>query len=120
MTDQEQDDELTTAYMLGRHDDRKNAERSQALLAPTGSMWRSCADDPPEMDRPVFLFEEGRGMWIGGRGEVEFGMWCWGNAYGTAWHNGKQWDAEIECDDDYKPTHWIPLPSLPSNERDVS
>lgn len=42
MTDQDHNDELTTAYMLGRHDGRKDAEGGQALPAPTGSQpdWR--------------------------------------------------------------------------------
>lgn len=37
MTDINEED-LTTAYMLGRHDGRKDAERRQALSTVTGSV----------------------------------------------------------------------------------
>jgi hypothetical protein len=36
------------------------------------------------------------------------GGWVWSNCYGDI--NG-----EGEWDDDYKPTHWMPLPSLPTS-----
>jgi len=49
MTDQNTDDDLTTAYMLGRYDGRKEAERNQALSSADGSLnslikkWEACA-----------------------------------------------------------------------------
>lgn len=78
--------------------------------------------DLPEMGVPVWLYQPGRGIWIGGRGEVnaEEG-WLWGNSHGdcssTASQDGLLWHSHtLEVDDDYQPTHWMLLPQPPSGE----
>lgn len=47
-----------------------------------GDGWQSVGVDLPEMGVPVWLYQPGRGIWIGGRGEVnaEEG-WLWGNSH---------------------------------------
>ena len=67
------------------------------------------------MDTTVVLYEEGRGMWLGCRGEIESGEWLWGNAYGVTWHNGERWDCDNDCDHEYLPTLWHPLPTPPND-----
>jgi hypothetical protein len=76
--------------------------------------WVRIADRLPELGEIVWLWEEGRGPWIGSRDDPDNEGWLWGNAYGAMWHNGVKWDADVEQDDEYKPTHWQPLPLLPN------
>lgn len=78
------------------------------------SAWVRCEDRHPALGEIVWLWEEGRGPWIGSRDNPDNEGWLWGNAYGTMWHNGVKWDADVEHDDEYKPTHWQPLPLLPN------
>jgi hypothetical protein len=77
--------------------------------------WRNVDECLPEFDVPVWLFEPGRNIWIGARShEVE--GWLWGNCYGAAYSRPDgTWDSDTnECDDDYQPTHWMPLPGVPA------
>lgn len=75
--------------------------------------WVRCEDRLPELGEIVWLWEEGRGPWIGSRDDAGEG-WLWGKAYGSIWHTGEKWDADVEQDDDYKPSHWMPLPPMPN------
>lgn len=78
--------------------------------------WKQITDDPktlPPVGAIVWLYD-GRNMWIGGRGTTDISDWAWGNTYGSIWLAGTEWDGEIETDDEYKPTHWKQLPSLPA------
>ena len=75
--------------------------------------WIRTDERLPELGEIVWLWEEFRGPWIGSRDCPDFEGWLWGNAYGTIWRNGQKWDADVEQDDEYKPTHWQPLPLLP-------
>lgn len=70
------------------------------------------ADHLPDIGQMVWLHENGR-TWIGSRDDGGDG-WMWGNSYGHIWHNGEQWDGDCEQDDDYSPTHWMPLPTPPN------
>ena len=87
-----------------------------AYLAPTiPDGWISVIDKRPPEDLPVWLYEHGRGIWVGSWSEAEEG-WLWHNCYST-YHLDKddQWAAyDMEQDDDYQPTHWMPLPSPPA------
>lgn len=78
------------------------------------SNWISCDDRLPELGEIVFLHEKDRATWVGSRDMAEEG-WLWSNSYGSFWFNKtlNKWEADTEQDDDYKPTHWTPLPIPP-------
>ena len=86
----------------------------QVEVPPSPLGWVRIEDRLPELGEIVWLWEQGRGPWIGSRGDPDSEGWLWGNAYGSMWHNGAKWDADVEQDDEYKPTHWQPLPLLPN------
>jgi hypothetical protein len=90
-------------------------ETKGGSAATIGSGWIACDDRLPDLDEIVWLYQDGIGMWVGGRADDADG-WLWGNAYSSMWWNGKKWDAELETDDDYHPTHWMQLPSPPNGE----
>lgn len=99
---------------------REQGDETWKVLCGDG--WQSVGVDLPEMGVPVWLYQPGRGVWIGGRGEVnaEDG-WLWGNShrdcYSTAGEGGLLWHSDtLEIDDDYQPTHWMLLPQPPSGE----
>lgn len=78
--------------------------------------WIPVAERLPEMDTPVWLYEPGRGAWVGERSDTGDG-WLWGNTYGSHFmRKDGTWSAtDNDQDADYQPTHWMPLPVLPSN-----
>lgn len=85
-------------------------------VQPNSGNWRRIdeANDAtlPPMDIPVWLVE-GEGplaIFIGGRASDGEGGWLWGRCYLMPWHDGRRWDGEIEQDDAYHPSHWMPLP----------
>ena len=70
-----------------------------------------CDDNLPPLDEIVWLWD-GKRIWLGGL--VNGGdRWLWGNTYGCIWRNGVKWEGHLETDDDYSPTHWMPLPAAP-------
>lgn len=80
-----------------------------------GSAWLLASEELPELLQIVWLWDDERGPWIGGRG-VDGDGWVWCSSYNTIWHNGKSWDGDLIHDDDYQPTHWMPLPDLPNDK----
>lgn len=79
--------------------------------------WQAVTVSLPDMDEPVWLYEAGRGMWIGARGDVGDDEWLWGNTYGSHYWDGERWKcSDNEVDDDYQPTHWRPLPLPPGRD----
>jgi len=111
----------------GNHEDKylesqvRGFRSKAAALAEQayGLGWFSVDDQLPELDAPVWLYEEGRGAWIGGRSDSGEG-WLWCNAYGSHYQRADgTWSASsMEIDDDYRPTHWMSLPSAPSIAQD--
>jgi hypothetical protein len=76
--------------------------------------WISVKDSLPEIELVVWLHEPQRGSFVGAR--VDHGdEWLWGNTYGSHFdrHDGTWSATSLECDDDYQPTHWMPLPAYP-------
>jgi hypothetical protein len=76
------------------------------------SEWTAVSDRLPDFDVPVFIWPQA-GVFL--RSNDTEG-WLWANCYDTWWYDDKKnewaaWDAE--CDDDYEPTHWMPLPEPP-------
>jgi hypothetical protein len=74
--------------------------------------WINVDTELPELDLTVWCCD-GKRIWIGGRGDGGEG-WVWGRCYDSPYLNkGGILEAEIDCDDDYQPTHWMMLPTLP-------
>ena len=92
--------------------DNCNPDAKASFAAPQG--WAAVTDTMPPLDEIVWLWNGSR-IWIGGRA-WDCDGWLWGNTYNHIWHNGTKWDGEIETDDDYKPTHWMPLPQPPNDK----
>lgn len=78
--------------------------------------WTPVAERMPEEGRPVWLYEAGRGIWVGAVADAGDGDgWLWGNTYGSHYWDGQAWGChENETDDDYQPTHWAELPLPPA------
>jgi hypothetical protein len=77
--------------------------------------WTEISNEPPPPGIPVWLWD-GMHIWIGAHDDTGEG-WCFGNTYGHIWRNPKTGDWETtdnEWDDDYQPTHWMPLPEPPA------
>lgn len=78
--------------------------------------WVPCAL-PPEEGVPVWLWD-GQRLWIGAREYCndDPGGWFYGMGYGLSWNSfhGKHELSDNEWDDDYQPTHWMPLPEPPA------
>lgn len=87
-------------------------EMNHILSNERGSGWNRIDTMLPDIDQVVWLYD-GKMVWVGSRSYMDSEYWFWGNSYGSFWHNGENWDADCEVDDDYKPTHWKPLPILP-------
>jgi hypothetical protein len=77
--------------------------------------WKLTSEELPPLDEIVWLYDAANevGPWIGCRADDADG-WLWANAYGSMWWNGQKWDADAETDDDYHPTHWMPMPYPPN------
>ncbi|TKD30025.1 DUF551 domain-containing protein [Azotobacter chroococcum] len=76
--------------------------------------WVPVSERLPEIDTPVFLYEPNFGIWIGGCADADDG-WMWAHAQGTQWFADGEWKADLFIDDDYKPSHWMPLPAAPGD-----
>ena len=77
-------------------------------------MWIKVSEKLPDLDVPVWLYEAGR-IYLGGR--VEDDGWLWAQCYGQIWWTSNPgWKGDLESDDDYAPTHWMPLPEPPKDK----
>ena len=82
--------------------------------------WIPVGERLPDLCEPVWLLQ-GDSIWVGERGECEEGEWLWGNCYGDFYWNSniQKWESSTaEQDDDYQPTHWMPLPTPPAAKPD--
>lgn len=78
---------------------------------PGASEWQPIETAPHEV--PVWLLSEDIGIWIGELG-YDGESWLWGNCYFSVSYAGGEWTAhDSETDDDYRLTHWMPLPAPP-------
>ena len=73
--------------------------------------WIATKDKMPDFGQPVWLYPQGI---IGSREDGGEEGWLWSNAYGDVWWSSKDqaWKCGGEADDDYQPTHWMPLPDM--------
>jgi hypothetical protein len=82
--------------------------------------WVAVSERLPEIGVPVFAWEGGYIVWRV-REFIDSDGWNWCNAYSTH-HTRSGWECEAssgwedEFDDEYAPTHWMPLPEPPSIE----
>lgn len=90
----------------------------KATMADLGSTtglgaWVQTAERLPDMDLPVWLYENGF-VFIGCRGDCGEG-WLWAQCYVVPSFNAQgAWQSVgAEADDDYQPTLWQPLPEPP-------
>lgn len=99
------------ATKLVRQSDHLAALDAERAKVP---QWVSVDERLPDIDVPVWLYEPGRGAWVGCRSDSGEG-WLWGNTYGNhSLRADGSWSAwGHEVDDDYRPTFWQPLPALP-------
>ena len=82
--------------------------------SPSGQGWVAVSERLPEIGVPVFAWEGGYIVWRV-REFIDSDGWNWCNAYSTH-HTRSGWECEDEFDDEYAPTHWMPLPEPPSIE----
>lgn len=67
----------------------------------------------PQVDELVWLWD-GQHIWIGGRCLTEdSGGWQWGSTLGRLWYTGTKWEGYLNTDNEYRPTHFLPLPIPP-------
>jgi hypothetical protein len=76
----------------------------------TQNGWRPVADEKPPEGHAVWLLEKDSDrVWIGSF-EFEDDGWHFTRSYSTPTRTDGVWDFDAEWDDDYNPTHWMPLP----------
>jgi hypothetical protein len=82
---------------------------AQASTAPSDG-WRPIETAPKET--PVWLVSKDGSIWIGEHC-YEGDGWLWGNCYMSVYQRADDSWGRSDCnvDDDYQPTHWMPLPA---------
>ena len=87
--------------------------RIDALIKTGG--WIPVSEGLPDIDLPVWVWN-GTDIWVGCRAEESDG-WLWAKSYSHPEYYAGEWTcADAETDDDYQPTHWMPLPIPPLPE----
>jgi hypothetical protein len=80
----------------------------------SGPTWISIEQRKPPEDEPVWLWGATEGLWIGTFSYPDADGWCFTKCYRVPSFIDGKWDSEeAEWDDDYAPTHWMPLPVPP-------
>lgn len=76
------------------------------------SKWISVDDSLPPIDQICWLRFPNGVIFMGGRGDFDSEDWLWGRLYDSPSYNpfSGEWHGDIEMDDDYEVTHWMPLP----------
>lgn len=91
--------------------------RAGAPSAPTPpaqqSQWAPSSKQLPPLDIPVWLSDEGRGVFIGMRSSSTDG-WLWAECDAYRFFGG-QWESIEAHFDDFEPSCWMPLPSAPGD-----
>ncbi|WKN20865.1 DUF551 domain-containing protein [Azotobacter vinelandii] len=83
--------------------------------APTApqSQWVPSSKRLPPLDIPVWLSDEGRGVFIGMRSSSTDG-WLWAECDAYRFFGG-QWEFIEAHFDDFEPSCWMPLPAAPGD-----
>ena len=75
--------------------------------------WISVKDKKPEEFQIVWSMHHDKSIKMMEYLHLPTQGWIWARVYSVPdIHNGK-WEAESFWDDEYEPTHWMPLPELP-------
>lgn len=79
------------------------------------SDWIKVSEKLPELDTPVWLRMPENIMVVGERNSSTDG-WMWAACYGFYFNAIGEWDAnESDPSDEYEPTHWMALPTPPTD-----
>lgn len=120
--------EMATAYRYGTLLQNRNAWRAMLSAAPTPpegpwespctppaqqSQWVPSRKQLPPLDIPVWLSDEGRGVFIGMRSSSTDG-WLWAECDAYRFFGG-QWESIEAHFDDFEPSCWMPLPAAPGD-----
>lgn len=86
-------------------------------MSDTTYQWIRVEDHEPTLNTPMWLCT-GNKVFIGGLIMVEgidetFKAWATVSMMNVYFERDGTWSADFEYDDDYYPTHWMPLPRLP-------
>jgi hypothetical protein len=77
--------------------------------------WIPVTEQLPDFGVPVWLHEAGI-IFVGERSDDADG-WLWAKCYDSHYYDSKEgrWKSfSAETDDDYQPSHWMPLPEPPT------
>lgn len=95
----------------------ENAKLICDIKNKVGGWERITDDNLPELDEPVFLYDERTGQrWTGCRSYVADAYgWKWCKNWSMIWAKGDGWDCDAEWDIDYTPTHFHRFPGPPNS-----
>lgn len=88
------------------------------LMTDKTYQWIGIEEQMPALDTPVWLYD-GNKVFIGGLiivnvGDDPFHAWASTYMMNVYFEKDGTWSADFEYDDDYFPTHWMPLPTPPA------
>lgn len=79
--------------------------------------WIKCSESLPPFNIPVWLAQKDTPkIFIGLRDDGDADGWVWCKSYYVPYFSEpkQEWESDdAEFDDDYQPTHWMPLPTPP-------
>ena len=98
-----------------------NADTGEMKMGTVSEGWISCDERLPEIDEPVLAWVEGTLCSLVRFDDGDGWLWAMCDGWPFRKENG-EWECDSNCDDEYLPTHWMPLPERPirSNEETAS
>ena len=88
-----------------------HAVEPPASAASASEGWVAVSERLPAIGQVVWLCDADN-IYMGGRGQ-DGDEWLWCQCYNVPNWEAEEWvPDDLESDDDYQPTHWMPLPSM--------
>ena len=88
-----------------------HAVEPPASAASASEGWVAVSERLPAIGQVVLLCDADN-IYMGGRGQ-DGDEWLWCQCYNVPNWEAEEWvPDDLESDDDYQPTHWMPLPSM--------